>query len=419
MVPGRRSPSSLKKHADSSNSGISLDVPANIFSKSALQKLGEMKKNESAVSAEPKKKESQDKTPGQKPPATVTTVSEKAVIPQPKKDESSLQKESKPLQDKSGMIKPSQVKVSGFKPIDNKPVQEVSSACPPPVKLPQIERLQGHKPLPGKILPPPGAHKPVSRVQQIQQQTFTGSEDLESVDFVRRPTRPAPRQDSQEERFPVATPVIAVTPSTPAPPETPVPDSPINNIRIPSMPPHGKSPLSLSNQVGISEAAKPVAPKPSEKLEATRPTEKPGAPKPVEKSAAPKPAEKSVVPKPAEKPEAHKPSEKSEAPKQEEKPKAPKQEKPEAPKQEKPEAPKQAEKPEAPKQAEKPAAPKASQKPEAPKPAAPQPSNKTSVASSQGQKPSTPPAAAFQGNEGANQNEPLITSTKPKKGNWL
>ncbi|XP_064119296.1 transient-receptor-potential-like protein isoform X2 [Macrobrachium nipponense] len=383
-VPGRRSPTCLRKR-DDTPTNVVLDVPTNIFSKDSMKKLSEMKKQ----GAEPKTEASKPKVPST--PVTVTTVSEKAV-PQPKTDEAKTQKESQPPADNQSGLKPSQVKASGFKPINIKPVKE-EKAQPPPAKLANIGRLpskDGVKaPEPGKILPPPAARRAAPRVQQIQNQNFTGTDDLETMDFVRRPTRPIVKQDSKEDKRHPTTPVIAVTPSTPAPPETPIPISPSHANRIAPMAKIEKSP--------------PPTPLPVAKPETSTPAGKPAAPKLEEKSAVPKQADKPEAPKPPEKTEAPKPAEKPEAPKPVEKTEAPKPP-------EKPEVAPQSDKP-----AEKPGSPKSADKP-AGKPEAPKPSDKPG---SPEQKPSTPPAATFQGNAGGSQEEPLIMSAKPKKGNWL
>ncbi|XP_068241875.1 transient-receptor-potential-like protein [Palaemon carinicauda] len=367
-VPGRRTPTTLKKR-ENSPADISLDVPANIFSKESMKKLGELKKSEGskpAETSEQKKGESNNKTSqapkptGPKPPVTITTVSEKAV-PQAKKDDAKTQKESQPPAEAQCGIKPSQVKSSGFIPVDAKPVKE-DIARPPPAKLANIGRLPSKDalkgPEPGKILPPPASRKPAPRVQQIQSQNFTGSDDLETMDFVRRPTKPLIKQDSKDDKRTPVNPVIAVIPSTPAPPETPVQKSPSHVNRIVPVAKIEKSPPPTPIPV-----AKPEAPAP---VPAPAPAVKPAVPKPEEKSAAPKPAEKTEAPKPSGKSEAPKLPGKSEAPKPSE------------------------------------------------KQAAPQ-----IPAASPEQKPATPPAATFQANAGGDQDEPLIMPTKPKPGNWL
>ncbi|KAK7079006.1 Short transient receptor putative channel 1 [Halocaridina rubra] len=392
-VPGRRSPTTLKKGGgDTSGPDVSLNVPANVFSKEAMKKLQDIKKAEA----------SESKKEPQKPVVTVTTVSETSA-PKPKKDEDHVQKESqsiktsiapqapkpsdtkpmapppqvcKPDQESTpSVVKPSQVKTSGFKPIDAKPVKETVAHAPPAKlahigRFPSGENVLGSGPVPGKIPPPvvagprrePNSEQAIrrpapARVQQVQQQTFTGSEDLESMDFVRRPTRSVTKQDSGEEKRPNATPVIAVTPSTPAPPETPVHSAPLT----------GQKNLPINKtEISTSSIIKPT----TDKEASSKPADAPVALKPSEKTEAPKPSEKQESLKPAEKVEAPKPS-------------------------------------------GKPAAPKPSDKLAASKP------SENSPSSTQEQKPSTPPAAAFQGNARANQAEPLITPNKPKKGNWL
>lgn len=431
-VPGRLSPHPLKKTSESVPPGVSLEVPANIFSKDSMKKTAELKKNGDGPS-ESKKKE-QVRTNGSKPPVTVTTVSE-STSPQPKKDEAKVQKKSPPIPkgvpQEGSAIKPSQVKTSGVSPISIQPVKKdaihspvtvptVSETTSPPLKKdedkvqkesqpmptgvpqdglamkPSQVKASGfspiniqpgkpaHKepgPLPGKILPPavvgprrgPESEQGIrrqapTRFYQVQEQTFTGSEGLENIDFVRRPIRSVPKQDSREDKrvLPDA-PIIAVTPSTPAPPDTPGPHSPTLESKLTPSTITEKSPLPTATPAEkpkLSAPAKAVDLKPV----ALKPTQKPEDPKPSVKSEAPKPVEKAEAPKPTEKLDVAKPAEK----------------------------------------AEKSAAPKPSDKPAAPKPAG-----------SQEQKPSTPPAAAFQSNVGTNQSEPLINPPKSKKGNWL
>ncbi|XP_045127473.1 proteoglycan 4-like [Portunus trituberculatus] len=268
-------------------------------------------------------------------------------------------------QTEAGIMKPSQVKATGSIPASNqqkpqeKPQDKSSAPAPPKPKLvndfPIIQTPPPVAPTAQRRAPEPERRPAPARVQQVKQPeeskpTFTGTADLESMDFVRRPTRPPPQQN--------VTPSITVIPSTPKPSDVPVPPSPTHDIIV------KKASANTPPTSQPKETPKPAEPSAS----------KPQPPKAKPEEPKPKPAE------PKAKPEEPKP-----------KPAEPKA-KPEEPK------PKPAEPKEKPK--EKAAAPKA-------------PAEK-----SQEQKPSTPPAAAFQNNSSSSANEPLIKA-EPKKGGWL
>ncbi|XP_071530450.1 LOW QUALITY PROTEIN: transient-receptor-potential-like protein [Panulirus ornatus] len=368
-VPGRRSSTTLKT-AGEDVGALSLDVPVNVVFKDSFKKFPKKGENGAA---------------GPKPPATVTTVSEK-VPPQKGKDEARVQKKeaserSVPhvkTDDTSAAPKPSQIKASGVLP-----TQQNMSARPGASALKKLPPPSGAGPRRG----PESEHalrRPApARTQQVQQQTFTGSEELETMDFVRRPSKPPTKQDSDEKRSPP--PAITVIPSTPKPPETPV-----KSYIVDSLPqkPH----------------VKPSAPQPKDEPVASK--------APIEKAPAVKaPAEKAPAAKaPAEKP----PADKAPAPK------APVEKAP----------------------AEKTPAPGPCRKGSCTKdpcregPCSKGPSREGSCkgftrkappkatlekASSGGpeQKPSTPPAAAFQSNMATHQTDPLLTPTEEKKGGWL
>nr|XP_053645075.1 transient-receptor-potential-like protein [Cherax quadricarinatus] len=148
-----------------------------------------------------------------------------------------------------------------------------------------VGRLPGKDSAPLRI-PPPAAvsarrgpesehalRRPVpSRPQQVQQQMFTDSDDLESVDFVRRPSRPPAKVESNGKSPP---PSIAVIPSTPKPPESPVSSSPVHKPLV-----------------------KAQAPQPMVKAQAPQPVVKAQAPQPLVKlpAAAPSEETKEIVP---------------------------------------------------------------------------------------------------------------------------
>ncbi|XP_042886477.1 transient-receptor-potential-like protein [Penaeus japonicus] len=339
-VPGRRSPTCLKRTEGSRNEDVSLDVPTNVFSKDSFKKLSGLKK------AEEEKK------------ATVTSVSETKPSAPAKKEDAKVQKESAPVAKpavapSAGMVKPSQIKASGVLPMKEQAApaapKPAAVRIPPPVAV-GLRRIEGESAVRRPVAP---------RVQQVQQQqAFTGSDELETVDFVRRPSRPPPKQEPKEDIRKSVTPTIAVTPSTPAPTETPVPPSPPS--KIPTKYAIDKTPPPTPKPGDKPAEDKPVAPA-APKLEASKPAAKP-AEKAVEKPATDKPTPAPAAPKPEEKPAAAAtPAEKSEA------------------------------------------------KPSAEKAQAPKPPTE--------QKPATPPAATFKGNSPTNQAEPLIT--KPKLGGWL
>ncbi|XP_042212103.1 transient-receptor-potential-like protein [Homarus americanus] len=322
-VPGRRSSTTLNREGGDVGP-ISLDVPVPRNVKDSLLII---KKK-----AEPEASKAEKKST--KPPATISTVSEtKAPKVQQKdvnKDEAQVQKkESAPqkpvaqIQQQPGAVKPSQAKPSGQLPINN----QQKSEGPAPPKLQQIGRLPIKDPSAVRI-PPPAAvgarrgpdtehalRRPAApRVQQVQQQTFTGSDDLETVDFVRRPSRPPPKQESDVQSSPP--PTIAVIPSTPKPTETPVPPSPPSHKPFvkPQAPAAPKAPVEKPPTEKI-----PVEKAPAEKVstEKKTPSEKVSPEKaPAEKVSTEKktPSEKVSPEKaPAEKvsPEIKSPQEKS------------------------------------------------------------------------------------------------------------
>lgn len=362
-VPGRRSPTCLKRTEGSSNENVSLDVPTNVFSKDSIKKLSGMKKAET---------EKKDAAPS-KPAVSVTSVSETKPPAPVKKEEAKTQKESAAAPS-PGMIKPSQIKASGVLPTKTQaaPAPAAAPAAAPkaaPVRIPPpvavgLRRIEGESAVRRPVAP---------RVQQVQQQqAFTGSDDLESVDFVRRPSRLPPKPEPKEDIRKSVTPTIAVTPSTPAPTETPVPPSP---------------PAKIPTKFAIDKTPPPT-PRPGDKPAEIKPAPKPEASKP-----AAKPAEKAV-----EKPAAEKPA----APAA---PAAPTAEKPAAPA--------------APKPEEKPAAAKPEEKSDA-KPAAEKPSEKAAAPKPPSEpKPATPPAETFKGNSPTNQAEPLIKQSQKTGGGWL
>ncbi|ROT77963.1 putative TRPL channel protein [Penaeus vannamei] len=224
-VPGRRSPTCLKRTEGSSNENVSLDVPTNVFSKDSIKKLSGMKKAET---------EKKDAAPPS-PPCC-------------------------------------------------------SRAHPPPVAV-GLRRIEGESAVRRPVAP---------RVQQVQQQqAFTGSDDLESVDFVRRPSRLPPKPEPKEDIRKSVTPTIAVTPSTPAPTETPVPPSPPAKIptkfAIDKTPP--PTPRPGDKPAEIKPAPKPEASKPAAKP-AEKAVEKPAAEKPAAPAAPAAPPPRSPLPQP-------------------------------------------------------------------------------------------------------------------------
>ncbi|XP_063613764.1 transient-receptor-potential-like protein, partial [Penaeus indicus] len=386
-VPGRRSPTCLKRTEGSGNENLSLDVPTNVFSKDSIKKLSGMKKAET---------DKKDAAPS-KPAVLVTTVSETKPSAPVKKEDAKTQKESAPapkaaVAPSPGMIKPSQIKASGVLP--TKDQAPAAAAKPAPVRIPPpvavgLRRIEGESAVRRPVAP---------RVQQVQQQqAFTGSDELETVDFVRRPSRLPPKQEPKEDIRKSVTPTIAVTPSTPAPTETPVPPSP---------------PAKMPTKFAIDKTPPPT-PKPGDKPAEDKPA--PAAvPKPAAKPAAAKPAAKPAE-KAVEKPVAEKPAAPAAPAPTPEKPAAPAAPKPE----EKPAAAKAEEKPAAAKPEEKPAAAKPEEKSDA-KPAAEKPSEKAAAPKPPGeQKPATPPAETFKGNSPTNQAEPLIRQSQKSGGGWL
>ena len=309
-IPGRRSVSSLKEK-DAKKGDVVLNVPANVFSSSNINKLAEIEKD--AMKCDSNK--APPKPTGPKPPASITTVSESQnSLPVVKKEEANVQKkeaeapkppvtvtappkpETKPVEAKP-MAKPMAKPIQPTKVQEKKPEEpvslEASRAALKPVPKPQLkenesalfkssENIQPSKVKsmirsdstdelkqvnpPAKQNPPrrklieenpvkqqaPAKQQapvkktvplkqpaPVNVPPQIRQTAVVPPEqdELESMDFVRKPRKqpPVPRQQSLEmvdekkqqmpiERPDVATPVtpnICIIPSTPAPPDSP------------------------------------------------------------------------------------------------------------------------------------------------------------------------------------------------------
>lgn len=391
-VPGRRSSTTLKREGEDDGNNLSLDVPVNVFSKESIKKLSSKKPGDES---KPEKKslstvtrETETKKTGTSAAPKVIKDDAKVQKKEPPPIDRSLKTEQKPLarptvpvqqtmapaqQMEGGILKPSQIKSSGFMP-GNKQEKPQDKPLPAPVKSTLTTGGFNINQTPPPVAPAPqrraqeperrqapGRLQQVKQQEQMPQQTFKGTADLENMDFVRRPTRP-----SQDNNAPKAPPAITVIPSTPKPTDVPVPSSPTHDIIVQKASVH--KPL-----------VKPMEPK--NKLEDSmgKATEqKTTVPKDIpvetkEKSAEPKnPADKLTEPKrPADKPaESQKP-------------------------------------------ADKPAEPKkpAELKDKMLTPKAPADKSKE-------QKPSTPPAATFQSNTSNKADEPLI-GTEQKKGGWL
>lgn len=440
MVPGRRSSTSLKQHeGEKGGHNVSLDVPVNIFSKDSIKKLGKTPdaasaqqkvvsppQNKTSATAAPAKPKPAHK-PEAKAPAVLRTESETVGEKKVVKEEGKVQKKESsgpasllkvapndkikdasiptrpiiPVKENEGMVRPSQIKNSGVLPNvgqqQQKPITVRDGPRPFKPSVPDTNRNRQEHP----------------RQPQVQN-TFTGTDDLENMDFVRRPTRPLNSSPP---------PAIAIIPSTPKPPETPVSTPPADIIPNPY---GGKKPTSVMKIDEIKKTegrpaemkpkpaeakedkqkpklpeAKPAEPKPAE----TKPVEtkaKPAEPKPSEmkaKPAEPKPVEsKPAEPKPANsKPVESKPEETKAKPAAEVKAVA----------ESAPKAPEKTDKPSEPK-------PKPSEKAAAPKPPA-SPSSPPEP-----KKAPTPPAATFQGNSSTSQTDLLLAPAESKKkGGWL
>lgn len=454
MVPGRRSSTSLKQHeGEKGGHNVSLDVPVNIFSKDSIKKLGKTPDAASAAAAQQKAASPpQNKTsaaapakpkPAHKPeakaPAVLRTESETGGEKKVLKEEGKVQKKESsspasallkvaaddkikdasipsrpiiPIKENEGMVRPSQIKSSGVLPTvgqqQQKPVMVRDGPRPFKPSVPDTNRSRQEYP----------------RHSQVQN-TFTGTDDLENMDFVRRPSRP-----------PVNTsppPAIAIIPSTPKPPETPMSTPPADIIPNPYGGKKSSSVMKIDELKKTEGRPAEIKPKPAEAKEDKQkpklPEAKPAEPKPAEtkpaetkaKPAEPKPAEMKA--KPAEsKPTESKPTESKPT---ETKPAEPKptDSKPAEPKPEETKAKSAAEvkpavesAPKAPEKTDKPSEPKAkpSEKPAAPKPPA-SPSSPPEP-----KKAPTPPAATFQGNSSTSQTDLLLAPAESKKrGGWL
>ncbi|XP_045597326.2 LOW QUALITY PROTEIN: transient-receptor-potential-like protein [Procambarus clarkii] len=310
-VPGRRSSHSLKRDGEDGGSDISLDVPVSSNIKSSLKVLSK-KKTEVVSEPQPSKPVQHQITDesSPKPPATITSVSEKTPqqvdkieaklekkeaqvsktaslgVPLPSKIEPPVYKEivkavsvkSAPqlskgeelvqkkeietqrpepiIQQSTEALKPSQIKARGFFPSTiSKRLRSLALPRRPVGRLP----IRDSSPL---RIPPPACvnarrgpesehavHRPVPlRPPQVQQQTFTGSDELEDVDFVRRPSRLPPKQKSPP-------PTIAVIPSTPKPTETPVPLSPPAHKPVKPQAPQPVSPKPAAPEAPLKQVS--------------------------------------------------------------------------------------------------------------------------------------------------------------------
>lgn len=387
-VPGRRSSTTLKRDGEdaSDSSSLSLDVPVNVFSKDSIKKLT-TKKGENEGKSE------------KKPPAVVRTEieikkTETPGAPKTVKDEVKVQKKEPPpidrslktdqkpvpqptipsLQMEGGILKPSQVKSTGFMPT-NKQEKRQEKPLPAPVKSTLISSGFSIAQTPPPVAPvpqrrtqeperrqAPGRVQQVKQSEQMPQQTFKGTAELENVDFVRRPTRP--HHDNAQR----APPAITVIPSTPKPTDVPIPSSPTHDVIVQKASVHKPAASQLKEKPKTYESSlkQEEAKEKAVEQKSTGSMEKPVETK--ETSVKPKPT--APIDNPAEPKEVSAKPKKSAEPKYKEKPK------------------------------DKLAAPKA-------------PADKP-----QEQKPSTPPAATFQSNASNKADEPLI-GEEQKKGGWL
>ncbi|KAK4323529.1 hypothetical protein Pmani_005763 [Petrolisthes manimaculis] len=412
-VPGRRSSTTLKQHeAEKLGRNMSLDVPVNAFSKDSIKKLTKTPDAAPAAGA-PKKVASppQNKAPAAKPtpvlkpevkaPAVLRTESETGGEKKVVKEEGKVQKKeisnsssgfmkiaaddkrkeasisSRPIipaKESEGVLRPSQIKNSGVLPVVG---QQQSRPAPSMVR-------DGPRPFKPSV-PEPHMSRQERPRQPPSQNTFTGSDELENIDFVRRPTRPLVNTSPP--------PAIAVIPSTPKHPETPLSTPLVDNL---SGPIAGKksNPMKKIDETKSTEGkAADMKPKPAEVKEEKQkpklPEAKPAEPKPVEiKTTEPKEAEtKPAKTKPVDtKPAETKPVETKADVKPAES------------------APKATEK------TEKPSEPKS-------KTVAPQPPASTIP---EQKKAPTPPAATFHGNSSTSPSDLLLAPAESKKkGGWL
>lgn len=341
-VPGRRSSTTLKREGEDDGTNVSLDVPVNLFSKESIKKLTSKKPGDEGKSEK-------------KPFATVTTETETKktatpAAPKVVKDDAKVQKKEPPPIDRSlkteqkpvprptvpvqqttvpaqqmegGILKPSQIKSSGFMPI-NKQEKPQDKPLPAPLKSTLATNGFNINQTPPPVAPvpqrraqeperrqAPGRLQQVKQQEQIPQQTFKGTADLENMDFVRRPTRPA-----QDNNAPKAPPAITVIPSTPKPTDVPIPSSPTHDIIVQKASVH--KPFAkptepkdkLEESMGKTAEQKPTVPKDTP-VEAKEKSAEPKklADKPVEPKKPAEHKDKMPAPKtPADKPKEQKPS---------------------------------------------------------------------------------------------------------------
>lgn len=365
MVPGRRSSTTLKREGEDATGGnnLSLDVPVNMFSKDSIKKLTGKKESEDKLGKKQPvivKTESETKKPEapsvtkvvkaeagmKKPEAPAATKVAKAEFearkPETKvtKEDAKVQQKEAPVIDRSlktkeqpmprpaapvpqiegGILKPSQVKSSGFLPTNNQQKPQEKPSAPsknklvndfpiiqtPPPAAPSAQR----RALEHERRPAPGRLQQVKQQEHLPQQTFTGTADLENMDFVRRPSRPPP-QDNNASNTP---PAITVIPSTPKPSDVPIPSSPTHDIIVqkasvntPAVSQMKEKPKSA--ELSASEAQESKSKPDEAKVKPAEPKDKPNEAKVKPAEPKEKPKEKLPAPKaPAEKTQDQKPS---------------------------------------------------------------------------------------------------------------
>ena len=210
-----------------------------------------------------------------------------------KMKEQSVPRPTAPIpQVEGGILKPSQVKSSGFFPNNNQQKPQEKPVNPAKNKQPIDFPVMQTPPVPAPVARPvPGRLQQIRQQEQVPQQTFIGTADLENMDFVRRPTRPPPQDNT------TPPPAITVIPSTPKPSDVPVPSSPTHDIIV------KKASVNTPAATHQKENTKPQVPKDKTNEGKGKPAE--SKEKPKAKVPAPKaPVEKTQDQKPSTPPAA-------------------------------------------------------------------------------------------------------------------